>query len=523
MASPSNRLQGSPLPIASGPGVRSGNIVAALIIASMLLFVVQIFDGTSLYFAFMVFVTFVVTILTLSYIGFTSVAGILISFLVFTYLTYSQIAKAILDQPADSNLLSPDITIAVLFVGITSVCMAAAFVSFLLRGRKVISIEPSTDTLGAVRNISFVIGLAVTAVNLYYSKSESGDVQYGGLVGITRNFSYIIYLSLVAETWRVLTSTGGQKSMSHSLNLILLVMVFLGFIANSKQGVAAPVLVYFITSMAYRRRMTRTQIISLFAALFIGITFVYPAVNMMRAGRGQGSATGLTAGQVSEFMIRAISDPADFFKQWDEERTYEFDTALFTQGLAYLGRYSETSSRFMLIANTDVIVNSVVTLGPYGWTSVTDGFALLLPTSLYPDKPRIGSADLITWHYGLRTWGLEGFPTIGLFADCFAALEWPGVIFVPFLCSLLFLLEIQLFGVRLSGNFLAVYFTFREFFFFGGGGSVISSMILENIRQIPLEILMIIAIFNIADMLTVRRARLSAKKGTLPAGNAGKP
>lgn len=480
---------------------------------ALLFMAVQLYLATPGYFAAGVFATFLTVILTLRHIGFASIAGILILFQFFCQIGYSQIAKILNGAPGQSNLQTPITTIEITLVGTAGFCAAALLVHRILKGHRVLALTPSVERLAYVRNITFPIGMFFLFYAWAFGASENGERDYGGLVGISNQYSYIVYLAVLAETWRTLRFSEGRASVSRMLLFILAMLELRGFMQNSKLTMAAPVLMYFIASISYRRRATRPQLLAMFAAICLGVFIVYPMVQVSRSMIG---ATGLSVEAAGEFLNRMMENPESVFEEFQEMREENAeDTSEFTAGLGYLGRADDLETRFVMIATTDMIAHAAENQGYYGWGLVTEGFESAMPTFLYPDKPRIDTADELVWYYNLRPCCDPAYPTIGYFADSFAALGWPGVVVIPFLCGLVFFFLVQIGGTTLTGNFIGIYLLLKDFFFIGEGGNI-AWFIIETIRNIPLDIVAIFAIFYAASLLGKSRAAAPSLGGVRP-------
>lgn len=474
----------------------------ALLAAAVFLLFCQLLVGTDFYFAAAVFAYHLVVLFTLRSIGFGSVAGILIGWMAFTYVSLAEVLKTFYGQPGDSNLAAPDVTITVLLVGTASVCAAAVVAAHILRDRRIVRVRTEPRVLEQARNLSLAIGLLFLIVNMSAGVTDTGQIAPGSFTAIARQFGGIIYLSIIAETWRVLAVSQGRRSLSPTLVLMLIGLIAVGFFFNSKAGMAYPVVIYLFASAAYRRYLTRRQLLMTAAALAGGIFIAYPAVQLLRAHRD-------LAGRVSfdtatEFLDQMLTDPQGLIDEWAAYKRRP-DDSLYGRGLAYLGENDDLLGRFTLIANTDVIVAAVYQGDPYGWALIGRGLEMLMPTFLDPDKPREDTGDILTWHYGLRSWGVNGNPTTGIFADCYAALEWGGVAVIPFLVMLGLLTELQLSGRAIGGNLVGTYFTFQYLHPFVE--DTLSNMVAAVIRGFPIELAFVLLIFYMADVLVDRRFR----------------
>ena len=482
----------------SRPHVFSRAFFDSLICGALLLLIIQVALGTSIYFAIGVFVSLLVVIFTWWVVGLESIAGILIAIFAFNYLVFSQIAKTVYGQPGDSNLSAPETTIVVLLLGIVSICAAAILVSRMLGNRRLISVEVSADVLLHMRNITFAIGLLFLIVDRVTSSSINDQNQFGGYVSIAHQYANVIMLAILAENWRVMIITNGKRSLSPTLCVMLCGLTFVGFLAVSKQAMANPLLIYFIGSIAYRKYITKAQMVVAATAIIGGIFILYPAIHLTRAEQGH-SVTGEYAG---EFFYKTILDPGSIYEDWREQQNLTPDDIY---SLNYLGSFDSLAARFMLIANTDIIVNSVDEDGPYGIDLLMQGLGQLLPTFLYPDKQRYYTGDVLTWYYGLRHWNVSGYPTIGILADSYAVMSLTGVVVFPFVIMLIFFLEIQLFGTRITGNWIGSFFLFNQFHFFSEDN--LASFNNVVLRNLPIYIIIILGSFYLADILASRSKR----------------
>ncbi len=487
-----------------------------LAVGATLLLFVQMMLGTSVYFAGAVYVSLLVTIGTLGTIGFGSVAGVLISYFVLRYLVVAEVAKSLYGQPGDTNLGAPESTITVILLGISVMCLAAILVSYYIGKRRMIAIEPSEPVLFHIRNFSIVLGMACQIVVLLWGESQ-GTTNVGGVFGIARQFTGILDLAILTETLRTLMHTAGRRSVSRVLLLIVGYMMVVAVIANTKKGLADPLVMYLLTAIAYRGFVTRQQMMTVVAAMVGGVMIAYPAVQILRGTRAGGTVSLSTAGQL---IGDAIADPSTLSDAWSDYRiNAELNRSLYGYAIDYLGTYDDLLGRFLLIVNTDVLITAVDQDEPYGPELITIAFEQLLPTFIAPDKPRDDLGDLLTWHYGLRLWGVTGYPTIGYFVDSYAALGYNGVVFITFILSVIFFAQIQLAGTAISQNFLGVYFTFKYLHAFGENPA--SGMLCEVLRNIPLEYVVLFSMFYVADVLVFRRQVPSV--GGQPSHPTGSP
>jgi hypothetical protein len=133
------------------------------------------------------------------------------------------------------------------------------------------------------------------------------------------------------------------------------------------------------------------------------------------------------------------------------------------------------------------------------------GIDSALPHFIRPNKMQNSMGDVVTWYYGLRSWGYVGYPANGLLADCYAALGWMGVIVVPFVLQLLLLAQLQLAGRQVAGNLVGAFLLLLNFHIFGEAN--IQQYITNIIRGVPQYFVLIIALYYLSDLIQSRRER----------------
>jgi hypothetical protein len=219
-----------------------------------------------------------------------------------------------------------------------------------------------------------------------------------------------------------------------------------------------------------------------------------------------------------EMLGNYLTDPERLAEDWSYLQSAP-DTTLYSQApVSYVGSGDPLVGRFVLIAFTDVVVDSVDHYGPLGWGLVTAGFESIIPSFIDPDKTRLTMNNYLTWYYGLGSWGVVGDPAIGLFGDSYAVAGLATVMLLPFLFMGLVLFELQLTGTRIGGNFMGVIMTLFCLHSFGEDDC--QGFVGLILRAIPQEMLWILGVFLCAGYLATARGawrRLGPTRGPAPA------
>lgn len=472
-------------------------------IASFILFIFQLTLGTSVIFSTEVFTALLLTFATLRIIGLFTITGIFVFACVFRFLLFSQFMKTVYGQAGDSNLLAPETTITVISLGTITMCASAILVSLILRNTQIIKEGNKLDTLPKIRNISIILGsIFPLIIILGGTDTDTGEMARGGIVGWAHQFANIGYLAILAETFHVLNKSQGRRSISLYLLAAMGLLMAFGIADARKATIAQCLMSYFIACICIRKSITKQQIMATVLLATFGVTIVYPIINLSRSTIG---ITGSRLTSVLEIIDRVIDDPSELYTMWEIQNSrpvLELDRM--TQGLFYLGFDDALLERGLLIANTDVVASAVDEDGVFGIGGITDGFKLLLPTFLSPNKPKFSHGDQVTWYYGLRPYDLVGYPTLGFFGSCYATLGMFGVFLLTFciLFPMFFLLQIS--GRKIQqGNMLGIYLLVSNIPDFGEMG--IDAAIIKVLRNIPLDIASVIIIFYVANLLSIHR------------------
>lgn len=120
-------------------------------------------------------------------------------------------------------------------------------------------------------------------------------------------------------------------------------------------------------------------------------------------------------------------------------------------GQMLLGRYAS-------IQQVDPVVDQVNAQGALGGSVIWPAFTRLLPRFINPDKPEYTNAFLITVRLGLQDWENGKFPTVPLVAQAYAGYGYGGLLAIPFVTFVVFLLALKKLGWKLYRNVYAIFF-----------------------------------------------------------------
>jgi hypothetical protein len=358
------------------------------------------------------------------------------------------LAKTILLQALDSNLFAPLESFSTLAAGSIVLLITLVIALTIPVGKPVFRPVSNVNLLCKLSVATFVLGSLSWYLNRLFQDPDGSG--FGGIGA----FWNLLLMSVISRTAMILERTKGRKSLDTPLLLILTVCVVMGLIDNAKTAVALPVVSYFATSLFYRRRFTRWQIGSGAAGLLIMAAIIGPMIHAYRA---------LGIQKVSwqervKLLERGLSNVSvnGLFERYQQLASHQFASGFANyfgddKGQMLLGRYAS-------IQQIDPVIAGVTQQGTIGGEVVWPSFLRLVPSFIYPDKPRSMEGYKIMVTLGLIDPEGGKYPSVPLLAQSYAGYGAPGVLIIPFFTFLVFLLALKKLGWNLYRNVFAIFF-----------------------------------------------------------------
>jgi len=428
---------------------------------AIVLGVLQIYQGTAPLFALYSFLFIMVAAVAFNTAGgITRPSGAYIFFYAVLAVIIGLTWKAVLGEPADSNLENPMVTIEVYFCSICGL-FAAVYISKRLTTKRAILADFVTDdnmqsaTMGCL-----VTGLVLTVFFSVFPMG-SGSVL-SGLLQLNRFLLMAIFLGVIHAIRR----SGGTSSISLPVLIAGGSLLLSGILGFSKEGMLSPFLCWLVAASSQRYKVSLAQIAGGILFVFLIFEYLVPYSQIGRNYAGTNSS-GIdlsislleNLGAVrSEYIDSQGTDPED-----------ELAQGYFTRHQGFLDRLQMIGPDDSLIALTE---SGVVV----GLTPVYIYFANLVPHFIWKNKPSWGGGNLYAHQMGLlaeddTTTGISFTPT----GEAFHMLRWEGLILLaPALWIVAFTLFDSLCGdVRKSPWGLLVLVTFAHIAPEGGLGALI--------------------------------------------------
>jgi hypothetical protein len=421
-------------------------LVFTLGLAGLVASIVQLLLGASVTIVALAVLTMALGLLGFLALGAYNVGAWTALFYVFGNVLIPLYAKTLLGQPIDSYLYTPVYSFLVVAVASTALLIALFMVRWSGVGQPVFCGEDNHGFLSFLSWACFVLGLIFGILTRIF-QGPSGD-GFGGVA----SFQNLLLMAVIARTAMLLEQSGDHRSFDGKLALILAASVFMGLLNDHKTDTALPVVSYFATLLFYRRGLSRRAVVVLITGGALFVAVVAPTIHVLRAlGEQQ-----MSLGQRVTFVINnlpdllANSDGSNSVRAQFANGYYDYFGPDGT-GQMLLGRYAS-------VQQIDPVIASVNARGPRGGSAVWPALLRLLPSFIYPSKPKYTEAYETLVYYGLIDPRGGKYPTLPLAGQSYAAYGVTGLLIIPFVTFLGFLLVVKKLGWNLQRNVYAIFF-----------------------------------------------------------------
>lgn len=484
--------------------------------AALLLFVLQLMEGTDPLFAGLVFL-----FVFLSYRavraagGLTTLMGACVAFMAGQNVLISQVAKVAMGQAADHPLLCPLVTICLYDMAMAGIWLAAV-ISARWAGRRKPLFSGDTDVrrLMWLAYISATFAVAQVVVLGRRVNADTGHLQVGGIYGPLSQISFLMPLAVASGTAYVILASKGRRSIGFVNASMILMPVIMGIATAGREGMATGIIIYAATCLAFRFKFRPIHLAVALggAALLQFILFPYAlyARNYVRTPRMDENVR-----RAASCLVDVISDPAKYQniveKNFSKEQYY-----------SYYGKAIPSLDRSTLIVGADAIVYATLQQGPNGMETITPGFYAVIPRMFYPDKP-FGISNALA-HRAPKMVGKDDFTTgitLGWMCEAFSSFGWLGVAVIPFVLSLAFFAAYRfVFNDRMPFNVVPIALLFHLPWQYSGAN--IAYMIVEVLQNALSFALIYWCLTLLIDVvmraeIRIRQAKLQAQSGAMSA------
>jgi hypothetical protein len=310
-----------------------------------------------------------------AYVFFNSVLGVIIALCV----------KVYLNEPADSNLLTPLLTIGVSFVGMCMM-LVAAYLSKRMRTKQALMGKMVTDANMQTATVGCLIaGILIYFIG-YVIPGGNGSVL-SALNQLNRFFPLAIILGVINTIRR----SGGTRSINLPVVIAGTLMFALGVLGYSKEGMIAPFAAYALAAASQRYRVTRTQIVvGILTTIFI-FQYLVPYAQYGRAFREESGAANI------EVSLSLLSNLGYVREQYLETSADAYEERV----LGYYNTPQGFFDRLQMLSIDDALIHRTEQFGFFGLTPMVQSFQNLVPHFLWQDKPQVLIGNIFAHEVGI--------------------------------------------------------------------------------------------------------------------------
>ena len=395
---------------------------------AILLCAAQILEGTAVLFTLCSFLFVLIAALTFNLAGgFTRPSGSYVFFFAVLGVIIGLCWKAILGEPADSNLDAPMVTIRVYLGGICAM-FAAVYMS-----RK---LTPKRAFLGALLTpqnmLNATIGCMVTGMLIIVLVTavphESGSIL-SALSQVDRFLPMAIILGVIYQ----IRKSGGTSSINLPVLLSFATVFISGLIGFSKEGMLTPIFCWIAAAASLRYKLSLPQVIGGIVAAILIFQFLIPYSQYGRVYKTDSFTENVST---SFSLLSNLEFVRDQNAKLETESSEGANSGYYNTPQGFF-------DRLQMIGMDDALINFTEQGHVFGLSPIWADFENLVPHFIWPDKPRLYYGTLYAQEIGGiipegdTTTGISFTPT----AEAFHLARWVGVLIIaPIIWTLLFTL-----------------------------------------------------------------------------------
>jgi hypothetical protein len=359
-----------------------------------------------------------------AYIFFNSVLGVIIGLCV----------KVYLDEAADSNLLTPLLTIGVYLLGMCMM-LVAVFLSKKVRSKRALMGKMVTDSNMQTATVGCLVAGILMMFAGYIIPGGNGSVL-SALNQLNRFFPLAIILGVINTIRR----SGGNRSINMPVVLAAGLMFTNGVLGYSKEGMLGPFAAYVLAAASQRYRVSRTQIVvGIFAIIFI-FQYLVPYAQYGRNYRDESGDVNL------QTSLSLLSNLGYVRQQYLESSASAYEEHV----LGYYNTPQGFFDRLQMISIDDALNYQTQQFGTYtyGLQTIVQSLENLVPHFIWADKPHGLIGNVFAHEVGILAEADESTGvSFSSTATAFHIAGWKGIfILAPSLWFFLFLIFDSLCG-----------------------------------------------------------------------------
>ena len=232
--------------------------LAKAFVFSAVFFCVQMLQHTNVFFALLYFAFVILSVVAFNFAeGFTRLTGAYIFWFSVLIVIFGVFWKAVVGEPADSNLQSPLIDMG-LYAGSMMMLLVVTLLNKKMDFRAIgIGAGFSGDNLDLT---TAGLGCVIASILINFSGAVLGQAP-GGLASALSQINFFFPLGIILATAGAIKDSGGRRSTNAASILGLTLFGFQGLLAFSKQGMLTPFVCWLIGAFYMRLRVRGVHIV----------------------------------------------------------------------------------------------------------------------------------------------------------------------------------------------------------------------------------------------------------------------
>jgi hypothetical protein len=356
--------------------------------------------------------------------GFTRTSGAFIFFNSVLGVIVGLCMKAYLDEPADSNLSSPELTIRVLLAGMCMMLVAVYLTKRsaprdALLGKMVTDAKMQTATVGCL--------IAGVLLNIAFIAFPSGS---GSVLSALNQLNRFFPMAIVLGVINTIRRSGGKRSVNSPVLLAGALMFFIGVMGFSKEGMFAPLTCWILAAASQRYKFNRAQILGGILVTIFVFRYLVPYAQYGRNFREE------SVGGNFSTVLSLLSDLGYVRQQYLESSTDSYEDRVF----GYYNQPQGFFDRLQMISVDDALINRTDQFGTFGIYPMVVAFENLVPHFIWANKPTLLSGNIYAHEVGLLAESDENTGvSFSSTSTAFHLIGWKGIfLLAPAIWFLLF-------------------------------------------------------------------------------------
>ncbi|HWZ50910.1 MAG TPA: hypothetical protein VNW54_05550 [Granulicella sp.] len=391
---------------------------------AVILCVVQLLEGTPLYFSLCTFgFIFMASVAFNLAGGFSRPSGGYVFFYAVVAVIFGLSYKAYLGEPGDSNLLNPKTTMLAYVASSFAMSCSAFFARQLAPRKSLLEGMGSKLDMGNAALGCIVLGFALDLWG--YLDPTSAESSAGSFHSAIRQLNNFMLLGIILGVTNTIRQSGSRRFISLPVGLAITYMLVLhGILGFSKEGLFMPIMAVLVAAAALRFRFSLVQVCVFSIAMIFTVSYVVPRV---QTGKGR-LTTSLNDNLATaiDLVTSASQETAITGESYENEDSFV---------IHYYNQSHGLFDRLQMISMDDALIDTTEQGHVYGLYPVLFSFLNVVPHFIWKDKPTIPLGNIYSHEIGFahsakddddNSTGISFSPT----GDAFHQARWIGVLVV---------------------------------------------------------------------------------------------